>query len=180
MTGAWPRARPALLALALAGCSPVFNWREVPIADDGLVVLLPCKPDRATRTLPFGAGEAVAIDMAGCVAGGATFAVAHLTADGPQQAQARLVAWRDATRAQWQDARAEESPGGPPRAAPVPAPVQLAMEGAQVDGRPAQARFWWFAQTRRDGSVALYQATVLDRPNSPEAARTFFEGLRLP
>jgi len=176
MTGAWP----ALLVLALAGCSPVFNWREVPVADDGLVVLLPCKPDRATRTLPLGAGEAVAIDMAGCDAGGATFAVAHLAADGPQQAQARLAAWRDATRAQWQDAKASETPGGPPRAAPAPAPVQLAVEGAQAAGRPAQARFWWFAQTRKDGSVALYQATVLGTPASPEAASAFFEGLRLP
>ena len=45
-----------LLAAAVlaAACSPVFNWREVPVGES-LVAMLPCKPDRAERSLPMGA-----------------------------------------------------------------------------------------------------------------------------
>src|SRR5689334_7855840 len=75
----WPLLPAAAAVFALAACSPTFNWREVPIADAGLVALLPCKPDRAERALPLGA-ESVRVDMAGCEAGGATFAVAHASA----------------------------------------------------------------------------------------------------
>jgi len=55
----------------------------------------------------------------------------------------------------------------------------------RLDAQPAQpgaarVQVLWFAQSQKDGSVALYQATVLGRPSSPEAAKTFFEGLRLP
>lgn len=51
------RSRLAVLAAValLAACSPAFNWREVPVAGAGLVAMLPCKVDRATRALPLGA-----------------------------------------------------------------------------------------------------------------------------
>ena len=75
----------AALAVLAAACTPVFNWREVPVGEGDLVALLPCKPDRAERMLPLGT-EAVRIDMAGCEAGGVTFAIAHAEASGPAQA----------------------------------------------------------------------------------------------
>ncbi|MFT4268410.1 MAG: hypothetical protein QM586_14520, partial [Xenophilus sp.] len=90
-----------LLACALlaAGCDPAFNWREVPL-DDVLTALLPCKPDRASRTLPLGEAQ-VTLAMVGCEAGGATFAVARLPADDAAQARLRADAWRAAARRQW-------------------------------------------------------------------------------
>ncbi|HEU0204031.1 MAG TPA: hypothetical protein VFR86_26785, partial [Burkholderiaceae bacterium] len=39
----------ALLAAALAACSPTFNWREVRASDGAFVVALPDKPQRVTR-----------------------------------------------------------------------------------------------------------------------------------
>jgi len=170
------------LALAAAGtvaaCSPTFNWREVPIADAALVALLPCKPDRAHRALPLGA-ESVRIEMAGCEAGGATFAVAHASAADPAQAEVWLRAWRTATRAQLGGAEAAaEAPASVKRAAAVPAPVRLDAQPRQAGAAPVQVL--WFAQSQKDGRMALYQATVLGRPSAPEAATTFFEGLRLP
>ncbi len=168
------RSWPVLAAAAVAACSPTFNWREVPVADAGLVALLPCKPDRAERALPFGP-ETVRIDMAGCETGGATFAVAHATADGPAQAEAWLRAWRAATRGQLGEVAATEAPATLKHAAAAPAPVRLeAQQGA------APVRMLWFAQSQKDGRVALYQATVLGRPSAADAATTFFEGLRLP
>lgn len=169
-----------VLTAALGACSPVFNWREVPIADDGLVALLPCKPDHATRNLPLGGGSAsVAVDMTGCEAGGATFAVAHASAEDAAQADAWMRAWRAATRSQLAGAAIVETPATLPRAAGSPAPVRFDLPQQQGAGGPAPAHVLWFAQ-QRAGKVALYQATVLGRPESAEAPGVFFEGLRLP
>lgn len=161
-----------LFAAVSAACSPTFNWREVPVGDAGLVVMLPCKPDRATRALPLGAAT-VDVEVVGCEAGGATFAVAHARAADAAQAEAWLTAWRAATRAQLADAQPTESAATLPRAAPQPAPVRLDGIGN------AQAHLLWFAQTRA-GGVSLYQATVLGRPSAADAVATFDEGLRLP
>lgn len=173
------RATSLLLLLAmatLAACSLTFNWREVPIADGGLVALLPCKPGRASRALPLGT-ESVNVEMAGCEAGGATFAVAHARAADAAQAQAWLDAWRAATRAQLAAMPVTESAAVVPRAALQPAPVRLDARGA--DARSPGTQIRWFAQLRA-GGVSIYQATVLGTPAQAEAATTFFEGLRLP
>ena len=174
------RFRPTLAAaaaLVLAACSPTFNWREVPVADDGLIVLLPCKPDRANRALPLGV-ESVQVDMAGCETGGATFAVAHASAESPAQAEAWLRAWRAATRSQLGEAQMTEAPAALKRAIAAPAPVRLDAQPPQKGAVPVQVL--WFAQSKKNGGVSLYQATVLGRPSAPDAANTFFEGLRLP
>ncbi|RQO54617.1 hypothetical protein DBV14_12695 [Variovorax sp. KBW07] len=165
-------------AAVLAACSPTFNWREVPIAESGLVALLPCKPDRANRALPLGA-ESVKVDMTGCETGGATFAIAHAAANSPVQAEAWLNAWRAATRSQLAEAQVAESPAALQRATAVPAPLRLDAQPSPQQGA-APVQVLWFAQSQKDGSVALYQATVLGKPSSPEAAKIFFEGLRLP
>ena len=189
----------ALALVALVACSPVFNWRAVPLGDDGVTALLPCKPDRAKRTLPLGA-EMVELEMIGCKAGGATFALARTPPDTTSQAQARLEAWRAATRDQWTGGQSgagavfAEQAAGHPRAAPVPAPLAMQVRlqpgaptaegpartaGPEHDGA-AQARILWFAHGSGDGTLVLYQATVLGRPNAADAAVTFFEGIALP
>lgn len=172
---AW--AALAAAAVLLAGCSPVFNWREVPLGDS-LVAMLPCKPDRAERSLPMGAAT-VPVDMAGCEAGGATFAVARLPGGDASQAEARLNAWRQAARGPWAGAQLAEAPWAVPRAAAAPAPWALDVANAAADGRPAEAHLRWFAATDRQGAVTLYQAMVLGRPSAADAAETFFDGLRL-
>ena len=164
-------------AALLAACSPTFNWREVQIADAGLIALLPCKAQRANRALPLGA-DSVQVDMAGCEAGGATFAIAHASANSPVQAEAWLNAWRAATRSQLGEAKVTEAPATLQRATAVPAPLRLDAQPPQQGAAPVQVL--WFAQSQKDGTVALYQATVLGKPSSPEAPKTFFEGLRLP
>ncbi|MFH0134553.1 hypothetical protein ACGLHS_30370 [Variovorax sp. VaC1] len=172
---------PSWLALSaaalLAACSPTFNWREVPVAESGLVALLPCKADRANRALPLGA-ESVQVDMTGCEAGGVTFAIAHAAANSPVQAEAWLNAWRTATRSQLAEAQVAEAPATVQRATAVPAPLRLDAQPSQQGAAPVQVL--WFAQSQKDGTVALYQATVLGKPSSPETAKTFFEGLHLP
>jgi hypothetical protein len=168
----------ASAALALAACSPTFNWREVPVGDDGLVALLPCKPDRASRRLPLGS-DSVPVDMAGCKAGGATFAIAHARAASAAQAGAWLLAWQAATRQQLGGAPWTEAAATLPRAAPEPAPARLATSAAATDRQAAHLQVLWFAE-QRPGGWSIYQATILGAPSSAEASKTFFEGLRLP
>lgn len=171
-------ALPVLAAaFSLGACSPVFNWREVPIGGEGeLVALLPCKPDRASREIPLDS-KAVTVSMIGCEAGGATFAVALASAGDAVQAEAWLQAWQRQARAQWAGARIEEHAGAVAHASTAPAPWRLEADGAQPQ---QQVRQMWFSHVQRNGAVSLYQATVLGTPSAPEAAQTFFEGLRLP
>ena len=172
-----------LLALAcgtwLGACSPVFNWREVPLGGDGVFALLPCKPDRATRTLPLGA-EPVPIEMAGCQAGGATFALARAPVTDLAQARERLAAWRAATRAQWDGATIDEQAASLPRAIAVPAPMALRARDPSGQRGSPQGRMLWFVHAGKSGQMAVYQATVLGEPSSAEASATFFEGIHLP
>lgn len=65
--------------LALTACTPAFNWREVGFDQAGVTALLPCKPDRGTRSVQL-AGQAVQMSMAGCESGGAMFAVSLVEA----------------------------------------------------------------------------------------------------
>ena len=169
---------PASLAILLVACTPTFNWREVPVGDGDLVALLPCKPDRAERMLPLGT-DSVRVDMAGCEAGGVTFAVAHAEASGPAQASAWLDAWRRATRARLEGRASTEAAGVLPRAAAAPAPLRLDAPMGTGDDRAPPMRVLWFARQHPRG-VSLYQATAIGQPSSTEALETFFEGLRLP
>ena len=165
----------AVAVLALGACTPTFNWRDVPIGKKGMVALLPCKADRATRAQPFG-DESVDVDMAGCEAGGATFAVAHANAVDAMQAETWLRAWRSSIHSQLEGQKTREMPAVVSGAATTPAPWELqTLDGGA--GTPVRIR--WFAQRASTG-VSLYQAMVLGRPSSEEAIETFFEGLRLP
>lgn len=176
-------AAPAVLALAgvlAAGCNPTFNWREVPLGD-GLQALLPCKPDRAQRELDLG-GQGVTLDMVGCATGGVTFAVARMEGGASlAEAQRRLDAWRRAARAPWRaDGGVQEAPLAVPRAAAAPAAVELqATTPASAGGAPQPVRMRWFAQAEAGGRYVLYQATMLGTAADPQAAETFWEGLRL-
>jgi hypothetical protein len=86
-----------LLGMML-GCTPAFNWREVSF--DGLPVsaLLPCKPDRGTRSVPL-AGAPREMMMAGCQAGGATFTVAVVNAGDAATAAQVTAALKTANQA---------------------------------------------------------------------------------
>jgi hypothetical protein len=94
---------PVALTMTL-GCTPAFNWRDVAFEGLPVAALLPCKPDRATRTVPL-AGVPRQMVMAGCAAGGAMFTVAVvMVADTSQlaQVQAELKTVSKATHSRYQ------------------------------------------------------------------------------
>lgn len=170
------------LLVAITACSPVFNWRDARLGESGLVALLPCKPDHATRDVVLG-GEQVAMQMAGCEAGGATFTMAYVVARDATQAADWQAAWKTTMTARLQAQAPVESAIDVRGAANTPAPVQLAIRGGDATGSGVPARAWWFAQASNAsqlGEVTLYQAVVLGQASEPDAADTFFESLRLP
>jgi len=92
-----------LAVVAMVGCSPRFDWREVRSASDGYVVSLPGKPQIVTRDLELpldGGPQKVSMTMTSTGVGPTMFAVgvAHLPAGAPQDtaaAQTSIAFFRD-------------------------------------------------------------------------------------
>jgi hypothetical protein len=84
--------------VALIGCTPTFNWRDVSFEQAPAGALLPCKPDRGSRPVEL-AGQKLTMHMAGCEAGGAMFAVALVELSDAQQSAAVQNALKDDKKA---------------------------------------------------------------------------------
>jgi hypothetical protein len=175
------------LIAILWGCSPVFNWREVSVADTGVVALLPCKPDRATQPIPLFDGSApIPLHIAGCSAGGATFSVSVVAlpaATTDASAQAALQRWQQATQYSLKKEQLAQT-DAKVRGAMVSQDVRTALE---KDGQTMLHRAV-YASGRTAGGLVLLQAQLLGTPEggrdgpsalSAEAANTFFAGLKL-
>nr|WP_315245747.1 hypothetical protein [uncultured Albidiferax sp.] len=166
--------RVACLTLAgLVACSPALNWRTARSDAHDLSMLLPCKPDKATRDVPM-AGATVALDMQGCDAAEATFAVSHVRLADAAQVSAALAGWQTATltnlRATRPQTQSFEIPGGQ-------LGVRWAVQGQRADGRPVSAQAVWFARIQPDG-IDLFNAVVYADKNDTAVADTFFTGLQ--
>ncbi|MFT3719081.1 hypothetical protein [Pseudorhodoferax sp.] len=167
--------------LALLGCSPALNWRALrldamfpqgAVPAGPLRLTLPCKPDRAERTVPMG-GQDLTLQMLGCEADGATFAVSHVLAPAPE---ALLAGWKAAVLAHLQAQDVQERAWAPAGAMAVPPALQLQARGRRGGGTPLAVHAAWLAA--RDGAgVHLYHAVVLAPQARPELAETFFAGM---
>ena len=169
------------LALLLAGCSPALNWRTVPVPEADITVLLPCKPDQATRTVEL-AGAPVALSMVGCEADGAMFAVSHAALADPAQVGAALTHWRAAVLARLGPqaaASAADTPYTPRGALPLPQSVRTVAQGQRADGSAVTAQAVWLARAAGP-QVRLVHAVVYSTKPRPEVADQFFAGLALP
>lgn len=167
------RVTAAGLLLLLAACNPVFNWREVRPDNTALALLLPCKPDKAERSVPLG-GRPTELAMLGCDAGDATFAIAVATLDDAAQAAAVLAGWQTATLANLKAAGGgQTSPLKLPGADPLPA-VLVRASGQRADGRAVQSQAAYFSQGRQ-----VFQAVIYADKMDPEVAETFFSSLKL-
>ena len=138
----------AVLVIA-AGCSPAFNWRTVRADAPGLELLLPCKPDKGTRSVPL-AGQPVEMSMLGCDAGDATFAVAWAPVPPGIDVGDALNHWKTATLAHLHatPSPADTRPAAfiPPGALPVPQALRMVVVGQRANGAPVVADAAWFAQ----------------------------------
>jgi hypothetical protein len=162
------------LVLTLAACSPALNWREVRADTSSLRFLLPCKPDKAQKRVPLGPSE-VQLNMLGCEAGGATFAVAWAELAPGADVAAVLSQWQQLSLQNMRAAAPESSqPIKVVGAASKPEPRLTLATGQTADGKPVQGRAAYFSS----GSQ-IFQAVMYAPKIAPEAADTFFSSLRL-
>lgn len=160
--------------LALVACSPAFNWREVRPENTRLSLLLPCKPDRAQKTVPLG-GQPSTLSMLGCDAGGATFAVAVADLGDASKAAPVLAQWQSLTLANM-----KAGPGTPqvlplkiPGAAADPSPWRVLAQGQRADGTAVSGQAAYFSQGSQVFQAVIYSAQI-----TPEVAETFFSSLK--
>jgi hypothetical protein len=163
----------ALLAAtaALTACSPTFNWREVRAEPTPLKAMLPCKPDNGAREVPM-AGRQVSLEVLGCDAGGATFALLFADIGGPVRAAEVLAQWRAATLANMRSTAARDIPFRPPGALGLPQSLQVVATGQRADGTPVESHAAYFAR-----GPYVFQAVIYSGRLTPEMAETFFSGL---
>ena len=162
----------AVLALAtLAACSPTFNWRDVRPDDTRLSLLMPCKPDKAQKTVPLG-GQPTELMLLGCDAGGVTFAVAVADVKDATKVAATLAQWQSATLANIKATPA--TPGAAFKLTGLASGgVIVKATGQRANGQAVSSQAAYFAQ----GSQ-VFQAVVYADNIASDAADTFFSGLK--
>jgi hypothetical protein len=160
--------------LLVTGCSPVYNWREVSLSKAGLKLLLPCKPDQGHRTMSLG-GQALEMQMAGCEADAALFAIAHADLGDSGKTEAAMKQWKTAMLGNMQaQERVQLSDFMTQGASAQPQPLRLAAKGRRQDGSTVAAQGVWFAR-----GAHLYHAVVYADKLNQEAVDTFFSGIEL-
>ncbi len=168
----------AFALMALAGCTPALNWREVRFDQADVVALLPCKPDKGERTVPL-AGQSVVLRMQGCDVGGATFAVAHAAWPDAAQADQALAQWKAATLANMHATAVQEEAFLPSGAIALPHSRRLTASGRRAGGGAVTAQAAWFARVRGN-SIDLFQAVLYTEQLDAESSAAFFSGIRFP
>lgn len=172
-----PRIRWFLVAasLVLAACSPALNWREVHLGDAGLKLMLPCKPDRASRRMEMAGGE-VELQMVGCEAGGALFSVSAVDLGDAARAADVQLHWQQAMLAAMQAPASAQTVAYSLKGADArPAPLRLGAQGRRPDGSAVQAQAVWFVR-----GTQLYHAAVYAERLSSDAVDPFLSGFEFP
>lgn len=160
--------------MLLPACSPSFNWRDVRPDNTALSLLLPCKPDKAQRSVPLG-GQPTDLAMLGCDAGGATFALAVATVADASQMAALQAGWQAATLANMKaTGPGQITPLKVPGASVQPPAVLVQASGQRADGQAVTSQTAYFAQGNQ-----LFQAVIYSGKLQPEVAETFFSSLKL-
>lgn len=166
------------MALTVGACSPALNWRQLSLDSGRVQVLLPCKPDHASRDVNLRADEqelSVTLQLQGCEASGMQFTFGHMTVPEGMPLSATIAAWRLASLAPLQlvGDKGQQS--------------DWQLQGARVEPLPTrtrvmtnkhQAQLVWFAHGQNIYQAAVY-GNSLDK-GLPEAAETYFSGIKLP
>lgn len=163
-------------SLWLAACQPSLNWREIHSDHHSLVALLPCKPDRGARDVPM-AGQTVSLDMLGCEADGATFAISHVHLVDAAQAGPVLAGWKTAVLANMQAGASQDAPFLLPGGLGIPQALRMQATGRGPGGRAVTAQGAWFARLG-PGGVDLFHAVMYAEKPAAGVADTFFSGLK--
>jgi hypothetical protein len=145
-----------LAVLVVAACSPALNWRQALLG--GLRFSLPCKPDRAAREVPL-AGRSAPLDMQGCEASGALFAISRAQVGDATAVPAVLQAWRVSALAALRADASSTQDLPAPRHAGVPGLASAALlqvRGQRPQGGAVQAQLAWLVLGSDIYHLAVY------------------------
>ena len=161
----------AVALTVLSACNPTFNWRDVRPEGTRLALLLPCKPDKAQRTVPM-ANQQTEMNLLSCDAGGVTFAVSMADVNDAGKTSAVLAQWQSATLTNIKAGStitrdAFKVPGL------ANAAVMVKATGQRANGQAVRSQAAYFAQDSRVFQAVMYADII-----SPDVADTFFSGLK--
>lgn len=160
--------------LALCGCSPELNWREVRPEGSGVVALFPCKPSVAARAVTL-AGARVQMSLATCRAEHNTYALAYADAGEPARAGPALAALRSAASANLGSPALLLGPMRVPGMTPNPLAERLSISGTLPNGETVTQVSAVFTR-----GTWVYQASMTGTRLSAESIATFFDSFKLP
>lgn len=159
-----------------AACTPSLDWREVRFDNARLTGWMPCKPDRAQRTVDLG-GRAAQLTLMGCAAAGMDFTLGQLTVPPGLAPEQALQAWKTASLASLQaDPGTAALPWSLARAAASPAPMRVLAQGRQG----LSAHWAWFAYDGQLYQAAVYAPSSASMQPAREAADVLFSGFQFP
>ncbi|MBX9817155.1 MAG: hypothetical protein K2X79_03950 [Burkholderiaceae bacterium] len=173
----WATVRRWLLpaALALSACSPALNWRQAPLG--GLSFSLPCKPDKAQRTVTL-ADRDVPLEMQGCEAQGALFAISRARVGEATAVPEVIQAWRASALAAMRADAAAATVLAAPSHAGVPglaSAAWLSAVGQRPQGGKVQAQLAWLVLGGDVYHLAVYADTL-----GADMTESFFTDITLP
>ena len=137
-----------------------------------LLATVACKPEKAARDVPM-AGRKVSLEVLGCDAGGATFALLFADIGEPARAGEVLAQWRTATLANMRSSAARDIPLQLRGALGLPQSVHVVAAGQRPDGTGVESHAAYFAQ-----GPYVFQAVIYSDKLTPEVAEPFFSGLK--
>jgi hypothetical protein len=156
---------------ALAGCSPTYDWRSVPLPDTELVTALPCRPARFQRDVTV-AGVPLQLFMLSCEAGGVTYGVASAEVGDPAKVDAVLLGLRVAAAAAIRSADSPARALNLSGATPFSGNVSASLHGQRPDGQTVDESIRVFARGTR-----VFQASAVGASLPEAAVRPFEDGL---
>lgn len=155
----------------LVACSPAHNWREVRVGPGAVTALMPCKPERAERTVALPGGLSTTLYMASCDVNATTFAVSALVVPAGGDVQAIGQASKAATLASVKLAPSQAAEWALPPRAGWPASGWRA-QGQRHNGQPVEVRVVSLAHPQ-----AVYQWAIYGDA-SDDVLGTWLEGMR--
>ena len=160
-----------MLRLAAARVQPDPNWREVQL-ETGMQGLLPCKPDQTQQAQTL-AGRTIQIQMQGCEAGDALWALASADLGASALYPEIQQAWQAGLQKALQSDVAARAQPYKIAADPGEPGIAVSLAGRSPDGKPLQARALWFLRGQR-----IHLAVVYAQRITPEMLETFWDNVR--
>ncbi|MEY2861102.1 MAG: hypothetical protein RL392_1560 [Pseudomonadota bacterium] len=138
---------------------------------DRLTVLLPCKPDRAQRSVKIGQDD-VAMQMAGCEVGEVLYAVSHVQVKSVEGVPNAVQNWQAVALSNLRATSPQTLPWLVPKGASTA--VRLSASGQRTHGGEVQAQLVWFS-----AGLDIYHLAVYAPHLAPEHSESLLSDLRI-